>query len=127
MPTSGTRSSQADAETASDGRTQFYQFEIDTTAVSEVWRRGSVIEFLAVRLLPRPFSNLPSSRNSRVGYRTPVKAAGPRSRQLTRVSPLRCSPARSTRAFPLGGSMNFADKVLSAMRKGFGGHDEKKT
>src|ERR1700678_2297747 len=33
-----------DAETAPLEEHEFYQFEIDTTAVAEVWRRGSVVE-----------------------------------------------------------------------------------
>src|SRR6202041_883738 len=33
-----------DAETAPLEEPQFYQYDIDTTAVAEVWRRGSVIE-----------------------------------------------------------------------------------
>ena len=42
----GTASStaQGDADTAPMEEPEFYQFDIDTTAVAEVWRRGSVIE-----------------------------------------------------------------------------------
>src|SRR6202035_4038529 len=40
----GTRRTVADAETAPMEEPEFYQFDIDTAAVAEVWRRGSVIE-----------------------------------------------------------------------------------
>jgi 6-phosphogluconate dehydrogenase len=40
----GKRVAQADAETAPMEQPEFYRFDIDTAAVAEVWRRGSVIE-----------------------------------------------------------------------------------
>src|SRR5207344_3154736 len=39
----GTRQRATDAETAPLERPELYQFEIDTTEVAEVWRRGSVV------------------------------------------------------------------------------------
>jgi 6-phosphogluconate dehydrogenase len=40
----GKSSASSDAETAPMEDPEFYQYDIDTTAVTEVWRRGSVIE-----------------------------------------------------------------------------------
>jgi 6-phosphogluconate dehydrogenase len=40
----GTTTRSVDAETAPMEQPEFYQYDIDTTAVAEVWRRGSVIE-----------------------------------------------------------------------------------
>ena len=39
----GKRTHEADAETAPLEHPEYYQYEIDTTDVAEVWRRGSVI------------------------------------------------------------------------------------
>jgi len=39
----GKRTAAADAETAPMENPEFYQFDIDITAVAEVWRRGSVV------------------------------------------------------------------------------------
>ncbi len=46
----GTRQRETDAETAPLESPEYYQYEIDTTDVAEVWRRGSVDRLLA----PRP-------------------------------------------------------------------------
>ncbi|MHB2024770.1 MAG: phosphogluconate dehydrogenase (NAD(+)-dependent, decarboxylating), partial [Mycobacteriales bacterium] len=40
----GKKSTESDAETAPMESPEFYQYDIDTTAVTEVWRRGSVVE-----------------------------------------------------------------------------------
>jgi len=116
-----------DAETAPLANPEYYQFDIDTTAVSEVWRRGSVVgswllDLTATALLASPdldeFSgNVSDSGEGRwtsiaaidEGVPTPVLTTALYSRFSSRDA------------------NDFADKVLSAMRKGFGGHDEKKS
>ena len=79
-----------DAETAPMEEPEFYQFDIDTTAVAEVWRRGSVVGSWLLDLTARPCSTLPTSPSSPGGCRTPARAAGPRSRRSTRVYRRRC-------------------------------------
>jgi len=54
-----------------------------------------------------------------------VKVDGPQLPQSMRVSPHRCSPQRCIPVSPSQGNDHFANQILSAMRKGFGGHDEK--
>ena len=61
----------------------------------------------------------PSSRWS------PARIGRPRSRPSTKSFPLRYSPVMYLR-FVFRDLDAFADEALSAMRKGFGGHDEKK-
>src|SRR3989304_3912981 len=41
--TAGKRQRTADAETAPLDHPEFYQYDIDTAAVAELWRRGSVV------------------------------------------------------------------------------------
>ena len=55
----GTRKQEADAETAPLEHPEYYQYDIDTTSVAEVWRRGSVIgswllDLLAISLYESP-------------------------------------------------------------------------
>jgi hypothetical protein len=106
----GTKSAQADAETAPMEDPEFYQFDIDTTAVTEVWRRGSVIESWLLDLTAAALFESPSSRSSPVGCRTPARADGPRSRQLTKAYLRPYLRPRSIRALPPAGSMTSLTK-----------------
>ena len=119
------RRRQGDAETAPLAEPEFYQFDIDTTAVAEVWRRGSVVGSWLLDLTATALFESPELPSSPAGCPTPVRVAGPRSRQSTKACRPRCSRARCYSRFASRGLDNFANKVLSAMRKGFGGHDEK--
>ncbi len=121
----GTRTAEADAETAPLAEPELYQYTIDTAAVAEVWRRGSVVgswllDLTAAALAESPdlagfagrVSDSGEGRWTSIaaideGVPTPVLTAALQSRFASR---------------DLGA---FANKVLSAMRKQFGGHDEK--
>src|SRR5487761_1518826 len=94
----------ADAETAPMEEPEFYQFDIDTTAVAEVWRRGSVIESWLLDLIATALVHSPDLE----------EFAG-------RVSDSGEGRWTSIAAIDEG----VPAPVLSAMRKGFGGHDEK--
>jgi 6-phosphogluconate dehydrogenase len=115
----------SDAETAPLEHPEYYQYDIDTTAVSEVWRRGSVIgswllDLLAISLYQSPDLSDFSGRvsDSGEGRWTSIAAIdeGVPAPVLTSALYSRFS----SRQLDL-----FADKALSAMRKQFGGHDEK--
>jgi 6-phosphogluconate dehydrogenase len=122
----GTRVIEADAETAPMEEPAFYQYDIDTTAVAEVWRRGSVVgswllDLTAAALLESPdladFAGRVS--DSGEGRWTSIAAI-----DVGVPAPVLTSALYSR--FASRGLDEFADKTLSAMRKGFGGHDEKK-
>ena len=83
------------------------------------WRRGCSTS------PPPRWSTTRSWRRSRAGCPTRARAGGRRSPPSTRASPRRCSRRRSYSRFSSRGQADFGDKVLSAMRKQFGGHDEK--
>ena len=122
----GKRSSAADAETAPMEQPEFYQFDIDTTAVAEVWRRGSVIESWLLDLTAAALVDSPDLE----GFAGRVSDSGEgRWTSIAAIeegvpAPILTSSLYSR--FASRGLDDFADKVLSAMRKGFGGHDEKK-
>ncbi|MHB1988534.1 MAG: phosphogluconate dehydrogenase (NAD(+)-dependent, decarboxylating) [Acidimicrobiales bacterium] len=116
-----------DAETAPMEDPRFYQFDIDTTAVTEVWRRGSVVESWLLDLTADALYASPELEefagrvsDSGEGRWTSIAAIdeGVPAPVLTNALYSR---------FASRGLDDFADKILSAMRKGFGGHDEKKT
>ncbi|KJF15843.1 6-phosphogluconate dehydrogenase, NAD(+)-dependent, decarboxylating [Acidithrix ferrooxidans] len=122
----GKRKSESDAETAPMEQPQFYQFDIDTTAVAEVWRRGSVIESWLLDLTATALFNSPDL----AGYAGRVSDSGEgRWTSLAAIEEGVPSPVLTTALYSRFASRDlddFANKVLSAMRKGFGGHDEKK-
>ena len=115
----------SDAETAPLEHAEFYQYDINLTDVAEVWRRGSVIgswllDLTAEALLRSPTLQEFSGRvsDSGEGRWTAIAA----------VEEGVPAPTLSTALFSRFESRErdqFANQVLSAMRKGFGGHAEK--
>ena len=113
-----------DAETAPLEYPEFYQYDIDTTAVAEVWRRGSVIESWLLDLTAAALFDTPPSTNTPAASRTPARAVDLLA-AIEEGVPAPVLTAALYSRFASRGDDDFADKVLSAMRKGFGGHDEK--
>jgi len=116
----------SDAETAPMEAPEFYQYDIDTTAVTEVWRRGSVIESWLLDLTATALYDSPDLAE----YAGRVSDSGEgRWTSIAAIDEGVPTPVLTTALysrFASRGLDDFADKVLSAMRKGFGGHDEKK-
>jgi 6-phosphogluconate dehydrogenase len=121
----GKRASESDAETAPLEHPEYYQYELDLTDVTELWRRGSVIsswllDLTATALLDSPQLEEFSGRvsDSGEGRWTSVAAIdeGVPAPVLTTALYSRFSSRRLD---------DFADRALSAMRKQFGGHEEK--
>lgn len=121
----GKKKREADAETSPLAQPQYYQFDIDLPAVTEVWRHGSVIgswllDLTAGALKADPGLEKFGGRVSDSGEgRWTLKAAID-----TGVPAPVLSSALFDRFASQGESM-FADKLLSAMRYAFGGHVEK--
>jgi len=114
-----------DAETAPLADPQFYRYDIDTAAVAEVWRRGSVISSWLLDLTAHALSADPGlgSFGGRVSDsgegRWTVKAA------IDEGVPAYVLTTALMERFSSRGEGDFGDRLLSAMRKEFGGHDEK--
>jgi 6-phosphogluconate dehydrogenase len=114
-----------DAETTPLEQPEYYRYDIDTTEVAEVWRRGSVVgswllDLTAHALLADPKLSGFSGRVSDSGEgRWTVQAA------IDLGIPAHILTAALYERFSSRGEGDFADKILSAMRKEFGGHDEK--
>jgi 6-phosphogluconate dehydrogenase len=121
----GKTKQESDAETAPLEHPEYYQFDIDTTDVAEVWRRGSVIgswllDLLAISLQESPDLANFSGRVSDSGEGRWTSIAAIEEGVPIPVLTGSLYSRFSSRQLDL-----FADKALSAMRKQFGGHDEK--
>ena len=121
----GKRQHEMDAETAPLEHPEYYQYDIDTTAVAEVWRRGSVIgswllDLTAEALLQSPNLDAFSGRVSDSGEGRWTSTAAIEEGIPTPVLTAALYSRFSSRKLD-----EFANRTLSAMRKEFGGHDEK--
>jgi 6-phosphogluconate dehydrogenase len=121
----GRRERQADAETAPLRDARYYQYQLDVPDVAEVWRRGSVI---ASWLLDLTAHALAQSADL-AGFEGRVSDSG-EGRWTIHAAVDEGVPADVLSAalfdrFASRSGADFARKLLSAMRKEFGGHDEK--
>jgi 6-phosphogluconate dehydrogenase len=122
----GMHEQQADAETTPLREPQFYQYQIDTTEVAEVWRRGSVVaswllDLTAAALLKDPELGSFGGKVSDSGEgRWTIQAA------IDEGVPAGVLTAALFERFSSRGEGDFSNRLLSAMRHEFGGHQEKK-
>jgi 6-phosphogluconate dehydrogenase len=122
----GKRQREADAETSPLKNPEYYQFDIDLAAVTEVWRHGSVIGSWLLDLTAGVLKDDPALAN--FGGRVSDSGEGRWTLKAaidTGVPAPVLSSALFDR-FSSQGESEFADKLLSAMRFAFGGHVEKK-
>jgi 6-phosphogluconate dehydrogenase len=122
----GKEDHEIDAETAPLDAAEYYQYDIDLAKVTEVWRRGSVItswllDLTAEAYLDDPNLDAYSGHVSDSGEgRWTIDAA------IDEGVPVPVLSAALFQRFSSRGRSDVADKALSAMRAGFGGHKEKK-
>jgi 6-phosphogluconate dehydrogenase len=121
----GLHEREADAETAPLTDPHFYEYELDIPEVAEVWRRGSVIgswllDLTAAALLESPGLEDFEGRVSDSGEGRWTSIAA-----IEEGVPAPVLSEALYSRFASRGLDDFADKVLSAMRKQFGGHAEK--
>ncbi len=116
---------EADAETAPLEQPEYYQYDLDLPEVAEVWRRGSVIGSWLLDLTAAAMQESTDLAefegrvsDSGEGRWTSIAA-------IDEGVPAPVLTAALYERFASRGLDDFADKVLSAMRKQFGGHDEK--
>ena len=115
----------ADAETAPLDNPDLYRYDIDVGAVAEVWRRGSVVASWLLDLTAIALHDSPELEE--FGGRVSDSGEG-RWTALAAIDegvPAPVLLTALTSRFQSQGSAVFGDKVLSAMRKQFGGHAEK--
>jgi 6-phosphogluconate dehydrogenase len=122
----GKHAREADAETAPLTDPEYYQYEIDIPEVAEVWRRGSVIGSWLLDLTAAALADSPDLAE----FEGRVSDSGEgRWTSIAAIEEGVPAPVLSNALYSRFASRHlddFADRVLSAMRKQFGGHDEKK-
>jgi 6-phosphogluconate dehydrogenase len=120
----GLRERSGDAETAPLDHPEFYRYTIDTAEVAEVWRRGSVVgswllDLTAAALHESPELEEFSGRVSDSGEGRWTSIAA-----IEEGIPAHVLTAAVYERFSSRDDGAYANKVLSAMRKQFGGHVE---
>jgi 6-phosphogluconate dehydrogenase len=122
----GTVERSTDAETTPLRNPELYRYDLDLSAVAEVWRRGSVIgswllDLTASALRHNPDLSKFKGRVSDSGEgRWTLQAA------IDEGVPAPVISSALFNRFASRGDAEFADKLMSAMRFEFGGHLEKK-
>ena len=104
---------------------EYYQYDINTVDVTEVWRRGSVIsswllDLTAEALFESPTLDDFSGRVSDSGEGRWTSIAA-----IDEGVPAPVLTTALYSRFASRGLDNYANRILSAMRYGFGGHKEK--
>jgi len=121
----GKKKDTIDAETAPLRRPEYYQYDLNLRDITEVWRRGSVIaswllDLTAAGLMDDPELTRYAGRVSDSGEgRWTIKAA------IDEAVPVPVLTTALYERFSSRGEADYQDKLLSAMRFGFGGHLEK--
>ncbi|HEY6154240.1 MAG TPA: decarboxylating 6-phosphogluconate dehydrogenase [Candidatus Udaeobacter sp.] len=121
----GSRESDVDAETTPLREPEHYKYDFNLADISEVWRRGSVVaswllDLTAAALVSDPKLTKFAGRVSDSGEgRWTIKAA------IDEGVPVPVLTTALYERFSSRGEADYADRLLSAMRFGFGGHLEK--
>jgi 6-phosphogluconate dehydrogenase len=121
----GLRQQSGDAETAPLAQPELYRYEIDVAEVAELWRRGSVISSWLLDLTAAALRESPDLADfegrvsdSGEGRWTSIAA-------IDEGVPAPVLTAALYSRFASRDLDDFAARALSAMRKQFGGHEEK--
>jgi len=121
----GKAKSEVDAETTPLRDPEHYQYEFNLADISEVWRRGSVIASWLLDLTATALAG--DAKLAKFGGRVSdsgegrwtIKAA------IDEGAPVPVLTTALYERFSSRGEADYADRLLSAMRFGFGGHLEK--
>jgi 6-phosphogluconate dehydrogenase len=122
----GKATREADAETAPLDQPEYYQYDLDVAAITEVWRRGSVVASWLLDLTAEQLHESPDLAD----FSGRVSDSGEgRWTAIAAIDEGVPAPVLTTALFSRFASRDldrFGNQTLSAMRKAFGGHAEKK-
>jgi 6-phosphogluconate dehydrogenase len=122
----GKKSQEVDAETTPLRNPEHYMYDINIGEVSELWRRGSVVASWLLDLTAQAFVGSPDLGN----FSGKVSDSGEGRWTVAAANdegvPAHVLTASLFERFASRGQDDFQNRVLSAMRFGFGGHVEKK-
>ena len=122
----GKKSQEVDAETTPLRNPEHYMYDINIGDVAELWRRGSVVASWLLDLTAQSFVTSPDLGN----FSGKVSDSGEGRWTVAAANdegvPAHVLTASLFERFASRGQDDFQNRVLSAMRFGFGGHVEKK-
>jgi 6-phosphogluconate dehydrogenase len=122
---SGEMGREVDAETAPLRHPEYYRYDLDLGAIAELWRRGSVVSSWLLDLCAEALGGNPALE----GFTGSVSDSGEgrwtASAAIDEGVPAHVLSAALFERFASRGHADFADRLLSAMRHSFGGHQEK--
>jgi 6-phosphogluconate dehydrogenase len=120
----GTHPPVADAETTPMRHPEWYSYDFDVAAIAEVWRRGSVVASWLLDLTARALHEQPDLE----GFAGRVSDSGEGRWTLDAAIdegvPVPVLSAAVFARFSSRGEADFSNRLLSALRKEFGGHAE---
>jgi 6-phosphogluconate dehydrogenase len=122
----GKRSHEKDAETTPLRNPEHYMYDFNIADITELWRRGSVVASWLLDLTAQAFVGSPDLQN----FGGKVSDSGEGRWTVAAANdigvPAHVLTASLFERFASRGLDDFQNRVLSAMRFGFGGHVEKK-
>jgi 6-phosphogluconate dehydrogenase len=114
-----------DAETAPLRHPEYFQFDFNLADISELWRRGSVVSSWLLDLSAQAFADNPDLD----GFTGKVSDSGEGrwtiNAAIDEGVPVPVLSAALYQRFSSRGEDDFGNRMLSAMRHQFGGHEEK--
>jgi 6-phosphogluconate dehydrogenase len=121
----GAASREVDAETTPLRQPELYRYTLDLGEIAEVWRRGSVIASWLLDLSARALADDPAL----AGFAGRVSDSGEGRWTLAAANdlsvPVHVLSAALFERFTSRGEADFQNRLLSALRYQFGGHEEK--
>ncbi len=123
----GKKEREVDAETTPLRHREHYQYDFNLSDITEVWRRGSVISSWLLDLAANGLLTNPGLENFKGRVSDSGEGRWTNIAAIEEGVPAHVLSAALYERFSSRGEADFADRVLSAMRYGFGGHLEKGT
>jgi 6-phosphogluconate dehydrogenase len=115
-----------DAETTPLRNPEHYQYDLDLADVAELWRRGSVITSWLLDLTAAALAKSPDLGDFAGRVADSGEGRWTLAAAIDEAVPAHVLTAALFERFASRGEDDFQNRVLSAMRFGFGGHVEKK-
>ncbi len=120
----GLHSRTADAETAPLAEPRHYQYELDVAAIAELWRHGSIVSSALLDLTAAALATDPKLEHFAGRVADSGEGRWTLQAAIDEAVPAYVLSAALFSRFASRSRADFADKVLAAMRLGFGGHHE---
>ena len=114
-----------DAETAPLSAPEYYQYDLNLADIAELWRRGSVIGSWLLDLTASAFIKSPDLNDFKGHVADSGEGRWTIGAAIDEAVPAHVLTAALYERFSSRGQADFANKVMSAMRYEFGGHEEK--